>query len=539
MASAAIRNPFFLPLDVHQKMPAKKWTSVSTIGDGVEVKASTIHGAGRGLFATKRFKKGNIITEFDGEIISRDEALRRRLAREDSHIAGLDFDTQIDGINVQAVDGKGGASFANDPRDTKRVNAKKVENQVIHGVIRTGEPTLTRAFLEATKQIDEGDEIFVDYKSTYWKVRDPVEEKERVPRAPRAAPVLPGERGRRLGFLTPTLKNMVMNTVLADLAYNRSVAPNSLGFRMTRTSDGSIVHDCALTCIRCPARDPVTLVRCREQVCIGLPFCQLHSRQYFNVEIRDAAGYVKKARQLEPANFGQGLFAVSLDDHEQEEREVLFKKGDLICWYISEQMERGLIHERYPGDMTAPYGFGATKDLAYDAACVRGMGAIANNAHRRYDRRGKKLANNAKIRVQNKQAGITRDINNGELRVGANPFPVIVATRDIRDGEEILADYGDEYDFTGYDVTTGTIPDVPAREPLIPWKPAHIRAVPNFLDDGRVEWSEGTEDEDKEFIDYMPGLHERIRRHRGNRSRTKRKRSKKTAKRKSVKRRRS
>ena len=41
--------------------------ALATIGDGVDVRDSTVEGAGGGLFACRRFSKGAFITEYEGE----------------------------------------------------------------------------------------------------------------------------------------------------------------------------------------------------------------------------------------------------------------------------------------------------------------------------------------------------------------------------------------------------------------------------------------------------------------------------------------
>lgn len=146
------------------------YEKATCIGHGVSVKKSTIPEAGNGLFADRIFFKGNIITEFDGEIIDREEARKREIECQASHIIGLDYDTKLDG-KFEPKYGKGGGSFANDPMDSQSVNTKKVtiDKVLIKGCQRSGHKTLTRKFLVATKLIKSGDEIFVNYGSDYWK----------------------------------------------------------------------------------------------------------------------------------------------------------------------------------------------------------------------------------------------------------------------------------------------------------------------------------------------------------------------------------
>lgn len=142
-----------------------------TIGNGIAVRNSTIANAGRGLFATIAFRKGDTITEYDGEVIDIKEANRRRQHGLHSHIRSLvSGRLAVDGRLVKAEYGKGGASFINDIRDTTRYNAKLCNTtKLINGVNRSGLPAIERSFARATTDIPPGQEIFVNYGNGYWK----------------------------------------------------------------------------------------------------------------------------------------------------------------------------------------------------------------------------------------------------------------------------------------------------------------------------------------------------------------------------------
>lgn len=92
--------------------------NVAVIGNGVHVSASGIPDAGFGLFASRRFKRGEWITLYDGEVVTRKEAWRRDVR---SHIASRDG-TIVDGIKTPRV-GRGGGSFANCSLNAKSANA--------------------------------------------------------------------------------------------------------------------------------------------------------------------------------------------------------------------------------------------------------------------------------------------------------------------------------------------------------------------------------------------------------------------------------
>ena len=63
--------------------------ALATIGAGVEVRASTILAAGNGLFASRPFERGDLITEYDGRHISHAEAQLLRAQGAHTHVRCL------------------------------------------------------------------------------------------------------------------------------------------------------------------------------------------------------------------------------------------------------------------------------------------------------------------------------------------------------------------------------------------------------------------------------------------------------------------
>jgi len=148
----------------------------ATIGFGVEVRTSRIAKAGLGLFATREFVRNDLVTEYDGVIITHADAKRLRAENLSSHIRVLSsMHACIDGRNVQPNEkGRGGASFANDPTHNRAlVNTKFVqkysEGLATGGVVRGGLCVMERVFLKATADIIKlGEEIYVTYENDYW-----------------------------------------------------------------------------------------------------------------------------------------------------------------------------------------------------------------------------------------------------------------------------------------------------------------------------------------------------------------------------------
>lgn len=79
-----------------------------------------------GLWTCEGFKKNKLITEYSGEILTRDQALTLAAAGKASHVRTLEHGGRaIKGITEPKAE-EGGASFANDGRGTKENNAKFV-----------------------------------------------------------------------------------------------------------------------------------------------------------------------------------------------------------------------------------------------------------------------------------------------------------------------------------------------------------------------------------------------------------------------------
>lgn len=148
-------------LQMTQRHYAPRTTAdACTVGHGLEVKPSTISGAGMGLFCTQAFKRNSYITFYDGETITRGQALERRSRGKDTHIrsVGLMGDC-IDGYTGATVrPGCGGASLANDGLLPEKNNCR-LENS--NGI----------AWLRANQDISVGEELLCSYGKLYWRCK--------------------------------------------------------------------------------------------------------------------------------------------------------------------------------------------------------------------------------------------------------------------------------------------------------------------------------------------------------------------------------
>ena len=120
------------------------------------VKRSTIPGAGKGLFTKQFIAKGTRIVEYKGR------AITWKLAQQQKDFNGYVYFIKnalvIDAKNYIKAFGR----YANDANGISKL--KKTSNNsryVVDG---------KKVFIEATKNIDAGSEIFVSYGKEYWDV---------------------------------------------------------------------------------------------------------------------------------------------------------------------------------------------------------------------------------------------------------------------------------------------------------------------------------------------------------------------------------
>ena len=149
---------------------------------------------------------------------------------------------------------------------------------------------------------------------------------------------------------------------------------------------------------------------CRRRVAIGLPMCWQHSRMAYGVRVGPST--IPEA--------GRGLFA-----------RRAFRKGEVICPYGGQLISVDEVERRYPGDTLAPYVEQISDTEYRDAACVRGLGSMANGMARRAD-------------------------CNAETFVRRDRTPWLRAFKPIPEGTEIFNHYGPEYFAEGTVNTSST-----------------------------------------------------------------------------------
>ena len=125
---------------------------------------------------------------------------------------------------------------------------------------------------------------------------------------------------------------------------------------------------------------------------------------------------------------GVGLFAF---DSKQDDNAIIFKSGDKICDYNGEIIDDDELQKRY-GDKTAPYTVQIKNDVYEDAATHRGIGSLINSS-----------------------SGTQHKVS-CRFSAGKDKKAHIIATKNIRNNEELFISYGRNYKFNESNVNTST-----------------------------------------------------------------------------------
>jgi len=118
------------------------------------IKRSGITGAGKGLFTKEFIAKGTRIVEYIGSITTWKDVMAQ--TRFNGYVYYIKRNIVIDAKPYKKTFGR----YANDANGiTKIKNVKNNSRYIIEG---------TKVFIEAFKNINAGDEIFVSYGKEYW-----------------------------------------------------------------------------------------------------------------------------------------------------------------------------------------------------------------------------------------------------------------------------------------------------------------------------------------------------------------------------------
>lgn len=200
--------------------------------------------------------------------------------------------------------------------------------------------------------------------------------------------------------------------------------PQRFRFEVNENGVWVIAHEAILNSQRCLGHGKKG--RCKRKCIIGFEYCPTH------LEI------IKKLK-IKPSTIqgaGKGLF---VSDKTKAIGEVVFFKHSKVADYNGVIKTRQQLTQQYRGH-TAPYAVELVGNSNIDAADKRSVGSLVNHKEL-YD---EDTDNPIPMRVQNDYANcvLARERQNRRV-VGI----YLKAIRDIRNGEELFASYGDEYDF--------------------------------------------------------------------------------------------
>ena len=151
---------------------------------------------------------------------------------------------------------------------------------------------------------------------------------------------------------------------------------------------------------------------CNRIVVLGIPYCAQHLAMVEHLKIKKST--IPKA--------GIGLFAY---DPTRGPNAIIFRGnqdggGDLICMYNGEIITNAVANRRYRR-FTGPYACRISQNRIEDGAKIRGVGTFVNHSE---------------------------DENKINCRLGLRNHRIaIFATKNIKNGKELFADYGDDYHF--------------------------------------------------------------------------------------------
>jgi hypothetical protein len=121
------------------------------------VKKSTIPGAGKGLFTKEAIKKGTRIVEYKGKRVTWKE-VEKMADNRNGYVFHFTNKHCIDAWQTK----KGVAHYANDAMGITRIEGVRNNAEYV--------TEKKRCYIEASKDISKGAEIFVGYGAEYWQV---------------------------------------------------------------------------------------------------------------------------------------------------------------------------------------------------------------------------------------------------------------------------------------------------------------------------------------------------------------------------------
>jgi hypothetical protein len=220
------------------------------------------------------------------------------------------------------------------------------------------------------------------------------------------------------------------------------------GLVYTASERGKELFSCDIECMQCAGHN-VDGRRCSRRSCIGTPFCWTHAQQLVGVQVKTFPG------------MGKGLMVVRKGRGKQQDtkdaRPVVFKKGEFIMPYVGEVLSDEEYEARYvrqSEDSLAEYVIEDGAGRHVDAACRRRLPGIANTVVSKKEKAEPKFAAVDGRPIKYVVSTLTGTNSKFTVRTKAHdwhgiPVPAksawIVATRPIREGDQLLTYYGKDY----------------------------------------------------------------------------------------------
>jgi hypothetical protein len=147
--------------------------NIGFLNQGLVIKHSSLPNAGYGVFATRDYRKWDIVCEYSGQVAKWESSLT---VASSTHTGDLNYDQVIHGWRYPLVtEKKNPGSMLNDAKDSIQTNCFLHLSDLSHDARQKytcfeniGTKTTARLFIVAKRNIVSGSELFLCYGKKYW-----------------------------------------------------------------------------------------------------------------------------------------------------------------------------------------------------------------------------------------------------------------------------------------------------------------------------------------------------------------------------------
>jgi hypothetical protein len=224
------------------------------------------------------------------------------------------------------------------------------------------------------------------------------------------------------------------------------------GLVYTIRERGRVVFSCPLQCVRCSGHNRDGK-RCARRSCVGTPFCWTHTQQLVGVRAKDYPGMGRGLMAIRKGRLPVGWSLAAA----RTARPIVFKKGEFMMPYLGERLSKEEYERRYVAgneDSAAEYVIVDGADRYIDGACHRRLPVLINTAVSKVARRAPQMPPvgtnpiaylSSIMAGTNAQFAVRRGTHDWHGVAVPAASAWIKATKPIREGDQILAYYGDDY----------------------------------------------------------------------------------------------